>query len=77
VGIVTSREIKTVSTRIVLNRVPVLAPVILATQEAEIRRITVQNQPKQIVLQMLSRKNPSQKRAQGVDPKFKPQYHKK
>jgi hypothetical protein len=38
-----------------------LTPVILATQEAEIRRITVQSQPRQIVLEILSRKNSSQK----------------
>jgi hypothetical protein len=31
-------------------------PVILATQEAEIRRITVQSQPGQIVCETLSRK---------------------
>jgi hypothetical protein len=52
--------------------------IILATQEAEIRRIMVQSQPWQIVLETLSRTNPSQKRAgqvvQGVDPEFKPQY---
>jgi hypothetical protein len=42
-----------------------LMPVILATQEAEIRRIVVQNQPRQIVLKNLSPKNPSQKRAGG------------
>jgi hypothetical protein len=55
-------------------------PVILATQEAEIRRIMVQSQPGQIVHETLSRKNPSQKRAggvaQGVGPEFKPQYRK-
>jgi hypothetical protein len=54
-------------------------PIILATQEAEIRRITVQNQPGQIVWETLSRKNPLQKSggvAQGVGPEFKPQYHK-
>jgi hypothetical protein len=33
-------------------------PVILATQEAEIRRITVQSQPEQMVLENLSQKNP-------------------
>jgi hypothetical protein len=33
-----------------------LTPVILATQEAEIRRITVQRQPGQIVHETLSRK---------------------
>jgi hypothetical protein len=37
-------------------------PVILATQEAEIRRIEVQSQPGQIVLKTLSRKTPSQKK---------------
>jgi hypothetical protein len=35
-------------------------PVILATQEAEIRRITVQSQPGQIVRNTLSRKYPAQ-----------------
>jgi hypothetical protein len=33
-----------------------LTPVILATQEAEIRRIIVQSQPSQIVQETLSRK---------------------
>jgi hypothetical protein len=55
-------------------------PVILATQEAEIRRIMVQSQPGQIVHETLSRKYPSQRRAggvaQGVGPEFKPQYRK-
>jgi hypothetical protein len=58
-----------------------LTPVILATQEAEIRRITVRSQPRQIVGETLSRKNPSQKRAgrvaQNVNPEFKLQYYKK
>jgi hypothetical protein len=35
-----------------------LTPAILATQEAEIRRISVQSQPGQIVLETLSQKNP-------------------
>jgi hypothetical protein len=39
-----------------LGWVPVLTPVIPATQEAEIRRITVQSQPRQIVLETLSQK---------------------
>jgi hypothetical protein len=55
-----------------------LPPQILATQEAEIRRIEVPSQPGEIVRQILSHKNSSQKRAggvaQGVDPEFKPQY---
>jgi hypothetical protein len=59
--------------------------VILPTQEAEIRRITVQSQPGQIICETLSQKNPSQKgggggagdMAQGIGPEFKPQYHKK
>jgi hypothetical protein len=37
--------------------------VILTTQEAEMRRITVQSQPGQIVHKTLSRENPSQQRA--------------
>jgi hypothetical protein len=40
--------------------------VILATQEVEIRGIMVQSQPRQIVCQTLSRKHPSQKRADGM-----------
>jgi hypothetical protein len=36
-------------------------PVILATQEAEIRMIVVQSLPRQTVLKTLSGKNPSQK----------------
>jgi hypothetical protein len=58
-----------------------LTPIILATQEAEIRRILVQNQPRQIVHETLSQKNPSQKRAggvaQGIGPEFKPSTKKK
>jgi hypothetical protein len=38
-----------------------LMPIILATQEAEIRRIMVPGQPGQIVHETLSQKNPSQK----------------
>jgi hypothetical protein len=60
---------------------PVAHAVILATQEAEIRRIEVQSQPGKIVLGTLSQRNLSQKRAggvvQGVGPEFKLQYHKK
>jgi hypothetical protein len=41
-------------------------PVILATQEAEIRRIVVPSQPGQIVCETLSRKYPIQKKAGGV-----------
>jgi hypothetical protein len=65
------------------SRAPVqdYMPVILATQEAEIRRIAVQSQPKQIVLKTLSQKKllHTQKKwtgrvAQGIGPEFKPQY---
>jgi hypothetical protein len=38
-----------------------LIPVILSTQEAEIRRIMVQSQPRQIACETLSQKKPSQK----------------
>jgi hypothetical protein len=56
-------------------------PIILATQEAEIRRITVQSQPRQIVLKSLSQKTLHKSRAggmaQGEGPEFKHQHHKK
>jgi hypothetical protein len=56
-------------------------PVILATQEAEIRRVAVRSQPGQIIHETVSQKNSSQKRAgrvaKGIGPKFKPQYPKK
>jgi hypothetical protein len=39
-----------------------LMPVILATQEVEIRRITVGSEPKQIVGETLSQKHSSQKK---------------
>jgi hypothetical protein len=42
-----------------------LRPIILATQEAEIRRIAVQSQPGQIVYKTLSRKKPNTKRPGG------------
>jgi hypothetical protein len=43
-----------------------LMPVILATQEAVIRRTAVLTQSRQIVHQTLSRKNPSHKKTGGV-----------
>jgi hypothetical protein len=57
-------------------------PGILASQEAEIRRILVQSQSRQIVCETLSQKNSTHKKraggvAQGVGPEFKPKYHKK
>jgi hypothetical protein len=45
------------------NRYQWLRPVILATQETEIRRIAVQGQPRQNESETLSRKYPIQKRA--------------
>jgi hypothetical protein len=62
-----------------------LMPVILAIQKAEIRRITVGSQPRQIVHETLSQKKKKKKNpkkrpvgvAQGVDPEFKPQYRPK
>jgi hypothetical protein len=56
-------------------------PVILSTQEAEIRRITVWSQPPANTSQDPLKKNPLQKRAWwsgvawGVGPEFKPQHH--
>jgi hypothetical protein len=57
-------------------------PVILPTQETEIRRIKVRSQPRQTVCETLSLKTPSHTKkaggmAQGVGPEFKPQYHTK
>jgi hypothetical protein len=50
-------------------------PIILAIQEAEIKRIVVERQPRQIVHETLSEENPLQKRAggvaQGEGPEFK------
>jgi hypothetical protein len=59
-----------------------LTPIILATQKAEIRRIMVQSQPRQIVSARPSLKKPFTKIgagevAQGDSPEFKPQYRKK
>jgi hypothetical protein len=51
--------------------------VILATQEAEIKRITVQSQPRQIVCENLSQKNLLQKRADGVAQGSNPSTEKK
>jgi hypothetical protein len=57
-----------------------LTPRILATQEAEIKRIEIPSQPRQTVQETLSQKNPSQKRAgevaQGIGSEFKFQHHK-
>jgi hypothetical protein len=51
---------------------------ILVIQEAVIRRIMVQSQPRQIVCETLPRKIPITKRtggvAQGEGPKFNPHY---
>jgi hypothetical protein len=64
-----------------------LIPVILATQEAEIRRIKVESQPRQIVNETLSlktlhkkkkkKKNRDGRVAQCESPKLKPQNRKK
>jgi hypothetical protein len=55
--------------------------IILATQEAAIRGITVQSQLRQIVHETLSQENPSPKRVGGVaqvgSPEFKLCYPKK
>jgi hypothetical protein len=58
-------------------------PIILATQETEIRRITVQSQPRANSLPdpILEKKKNYKKRVgevtQSVGLEFKPQYHKK
>jgi hypothetical protein len=64
-----------------MARCPWLVPVILATQEAEIRRIVVWSQPGQMVHETLSWKtlhtNRANDVAQSVGPEFKSQYYKK
>jgi hypothetical protein len=52
-----------------------LTPVILATQEAEIRRIVAQNQSRQIFERPYLKKKTLGRVAPGVGPEFKPQYH--
>jgi hypothetical protein len=55
-----------------------LTPVILATHEAEIRRTTVQSQPRHVVWGDPISKEPISFEAdvaQGVGLEFKPQYH--
>jgi hypothetical protein len=58
-----------------------LTTVVLASQEADIRRITVLGQPGQTVHETLSLKKTSEKRAggvaQGAGPKFKPSFQQK
>jgi hypothetical protein len=49
-----------------------LMPVILATQEAEIRRIVVQSQPREKVCQTLSQKKPSQKKGWWNGSRYRP-----
>jgi hypothetical protein len=49
-----------------------LTPVIPATHEAEIRRIMVQSQPREIIRETLSRKNSSQKRGWWSEAKCRP-----
>jgi hypothetical protein len=67
-----------VETKLINQPVAGYPPVILASQQAEIRRIMVGSQPGQIVHETLSRKHPIQKRvggvAQNVGPEFKSQY---
>jgi hypothetical protein len=59
-----------------------LPPIILATQESQIRRIAVRRQAGQIVCETPNLKNPITKNwaggvAQDEGPEFKPQYCKK
>jgi hypothetical protein len=56
---------------------PWLTPIILTTQEVEIKRIAVQSQPGQIVCETLHKKNRAGGVAQGEGPEFKPQFHNK
>jgi hypothetical protein len=70
-------EVSTVLKEVTLDWVQVTHTCILANEEAEIRRIAIQSQPKQIVQETYLENDPSQERAagvpQGVCPDFQPQ----
>jgi hypothetical protein len=51
-------------------------PVILATQEEEIRRMAVSNHLGQMVLKTLSQKKTHHKKRVDIGPEFKFRYHK-
>jgi hypothetical protein len=51
-------------------------PILLITEETEIRRIVIRSQPRQIIHKTLSLKRAGEV-AQGVHSEFKPQHHKK
>jgi hypothetical protein len=55
-----------------LTRHQWLTPVIPATQEAEIRRIEVQSQLRQIVHETLSQKYPTHKKGWWSGPRYRP-----
>jgi hypothetical protein len=59
-------EVSTVLKEVTLDWVQVTQTCILANEKAEIRRIAIQSQPRQIVQENLLENNPSQERAAGV-----------
>jgi hypothetical protein len=68
---------KMIFKRLQIAGCPWLTPVILATQEAEIRRIMVQSQPRQIECETLSQKKKKKSQKSDILPGYKPSTAKK
>jgi hypothetical protein len=69
-GTIHEEGIRILNTYTLRNCILVAMPIILATWEAEVRRIMVQSQPQQIVCETLSWKNPTQNMLNVNKPSF-------